>query len=110
MYFAISAMYCLTVGSFANVGDAGSFRYCALIEPLTRSALELRNEAEAQKLPLDQIDAQALALEADVAKTALPPWKDDEELWRLRKQYLQRQMSALRGRVAELLGELLVQR
>ena len=45
LYFAISATYCLTVGSFANCGDAGSFRYWALIEPLTRSALELRTAA-----------------------------------------------------------------
>ena len=40
LYFAISATYCLTVASLANVGDAGSFRYCELIEPLTVSALD----------------------------------------------------------------------
>ena len=42
LYFAISARYCFTVASFAQTGDAGSFRYWALIEPLTVAALELR--------------------------------------------------------------------
>jgi hypothetical protein len=65
----------------------------------------LRKEAESTKLSLAEIDARAAVLEADAAKTPLPPWNDDQELWRLRKQYLQRQLGALRGRVAMLQGK-----
>jgi hypothetical protein len=65
----------------------------------------LRKDAEAAKLSLAEIDARAAALEADTAKTPLPSWKDDQELWALRKQYLQRQLQALRGRVAMLQGK-----
>ena len=65
----------------------------------------LRKEAEATKLPLAEIDVRAAALENDVAKSPLPAWKDDQELWRLRRQYLQRQLSALRGRAALLQGK-----
>ena len=65
----------------------------------------LKKEAESTKLSLDEIAARAAALEADASKTALPAWKDDAELWRLRKQYLQRQLSALEARVAMLQGK-----
>ena len=65
----------------------------------------LRKEAEAEKLALPAIDEQAAALEAAITRTALPPVKDDAELWRLRKQYLQRQTAALRARVAMLQGK-----
>jgi hypothetical protein len=68
-------------------------------------APELRSEAEARKLPLADIEREAAALEAAVGKTALPPSKDDAELWRLRKQYLQRQTSALGARVSMLQGK-----
>ncbi len=64
-----------------------------------------RQQAEARKIPLADIVALASALEAEVEKTALPSWKDDAELWRLRKQYLQRQLAALGARVAMLLGK-----
>ena len=40
LYFAINVWYCLTVASLAHSGDAGSFRYWALIDPLTVAALE----------------------------------------------------------------------
>jgi hypothetical protein len=39
-----------------------------------------RKEAEAARLSLADIDARASALEGDAAKTALPAWKDDQEL------------------------------
>jgi len=65
----------------------------------------LKKEAESTKLSLDEIAARAAALEADASKTALPAWKDDAELWQLRKQYLQRQLSALEARVAMLQGK-----
>ena len=65
---------------------------------------ELRKEAEAVKRPLTELDTAAAQLENDIAKSSLPVSKD-EELWRLRKQYLQRQLGALRGRVAMLQGK-----
>jgi hypothetical protein len=65
----------------------------------------LKKEAEATKLPLAEIDAQATALAGEIEKTALPSFKDDAELWRLRKQYLARQLSALGARVAMLQGK-----
>jgi hypothetical protein len=67
---------------------------------------ELRKEVEAAKRPLAAIAADAAALEADIAKTALPAADQaDLELWRLRKQYLQRQVAALSARVAMLQGK-----
>jgi hypothetical protein len=66
---------------------------------------ELRKEAESQKPLLPAIDAGAAALESDIGKAALPNAKDDAELWRLRKQYLQRQVAAVRARLALLQGK-----
>lgn len=68
-------------------------------------APDLRKDAEEQKLSLPEIDTRAAALAAAIDTTALPPWKDDAELWRLRKQYLQRQTASLRARVAMLQGK-----
>lgn len=66
---------------------------------------ELRKEAEATKLPLGTIDTEAATLESDVSKAVVPTAKQDLELWRLRKQYLQRQLAALRARVSMLQGK-----
>ena len=67
---------------------------------------EWRKAAEAEKRPLAAIDQQAEALEKDVAATAAtPPVAKDAELWALRRQYLTRQMAALRARVAMLQGK-----
>lgn len=65
---------------------------------------ELRTRAEAVKRPLADIDADAARLASRIAETPLPGWKDDEELWVLRKEYLGRQVAALRARVAMLQG------
>src|SRR5687767_10977231 len=65
---------------------------------------ELRKEAKAQKLPLPDIETRAAALESDIGKASLPASKEDAELWRLRKQYLVRQLQALRARVSMLQG------
>jgi hypothetical protein len=65
---------------------------------------DLRKEAEASKAPLATLATEAAALERDVAKAALPGWKDDAELWRLRKQYLQRQTAAVGARLGMLQG------
>jgi hypothetical protein len=65
---------------------------------------DLRKEAEASQAPLATLASEAAALERDVAKAALPGWKDDAELWRLRKQYLQRQTAAVGARIGMLQG------
>jgi hypothetical protein len=64
-----------------------------------------RTEAAKDKLPLPEIATRAAALETEITKTALPSLKDDADLWRLRKQYFERQVSALRARVAMLQGK-----
>jgi hypothetical protein len=64
---------------------------------------DLRKEAEAARRPLTELAAAAADLERDIAKSSLSSSKD-AELWRLRRQYLQRQLVALRGRVAMLQG------
>jgi hypothetical protein len=63
-----------------------------------------RKDAEAQKLALPAIDSQAAALAGEIETMAPPPAAADAELWRLRKQYLARQTSSLRARVAMLQG------
>jgi hypothetical protein len=66
---------------------------------------EWRKQVESEKLPLPEIDKRAEALRADLAKApTTPAVKDDLELWRLRLQYLDRQLAALRSRVAMLQG------
>ena len=67
---------------------------------------EWRKDAETTKVPLATIDAQAAALEAEIpAIVGTPPKKSDAELWSLRRQYLARQLAALRSRVAMLQGK-----
>jgi hypothetical protein len=67
---------------------------------------EWRTEAASARLGLPAIDAQAAALETDIpaAMGAIRPSKSQAELWMLRQQYLQRQVAALRSRVAMLQG------
>jgi hypothetical protein len=67
---------------------------------------EWRTQAEAAKAPLADIAAQAATLEKDIAAVLIPPPRvaTDRELWALRRQYLSRQVSALRSRVAMLQG------
>jgi hypothetical protein len=66
---------------------------------------EWRKEAEAGKKPLATIDAQAAATETQLAALPLPPPKGpDAELWSLRRQYLSRQLAAMRSRIAMLQG------
>ena len=58
-----------------------------------------RKQAEAAKVPVAEIATRAAALEADIVKTVLPQTKQDAELWKLRKQYLERQLGAMRARL-----------
>jgi hypothetical protein len=67
---------------------------------------EWRKDAEAAKKPLATIDAQVAAAQAQLAALPVPPAKGPEaELWALRRQYLTRQLAAMRSRIAMLQGK-----
>jgi hypothetical protein len=67
---------------------------------------EWRREAEASKVPMATLDAQAAAIERDLASTGLAPAAaGDAELWGLRRQYLVKQLSAIRAKLAMLQGK-----
>ena len=76
---------------------------------------EWRKEVESTKLPLAAIEARARALETEIATTGVNPPasatasagkpKEEAELWNLRRQYLTRQLQALRARVDMLNGK-----
>ena len=67
---------------------------------------EWRKDAEGAKKPLATIDAEAAATEAQLAALPLPPAKGpDAEMWTLRRQYLTRQLAAMRSRIAMLQGK-----
>src|SRR5262245_44811906 len=63
---------------------------------------EWRKEAEAQKLPLAEIASRAVTLSRDMA--AAPSATAADEMAQLRRQYLTRQLDALRARVSMLTG------
>jgi hypothetical protein len=66
-----------------------------------------RKQAEAAKATLPAIDEQAATLLSVLKAAATPPTKgrEEAELWTLRRQYLDRQLSSLRARVAMLQGK-----
>ncbi len=67
---------------------------------------EWRSHVQTEKPSLAEIDKRAEVLIAEVAKAPLvASVKADSELWKLRLQYLDRQLSALRARVAMLQGK-----
>ncbi len=66
---------------------------------------EWRKDAEASKKPLATIDSDAAAAEAQLAKITFKPDPRDAEMWALRRQYLSRQLSAMRSRIAMLHGK-----
>jgi len=63
---------------------------------------EWRKEAEAQKLPLTEIGSRSATLSRDLAAAPAAPAGD--EMAQLRRQYLTRQLEALRARVSMLTG------
>ena len=65
---------------------------------------DVRQAAEAEKISLATIAERARQLESEITKTARPTGAQDAELWRLRQQYLQRQVAALGARVSMLQG------
>ena len=62
---------------------------------------DLKKEAEGAKLTLDDIGAGVKALQTQVAGVSMSA----DELWRLRHQYLDKQLSAMSARVRMLKGE-----
>jgi hypothetical protein len=66
---------------------------------------EWRKEAEAARKPLATIDAEAAATVDKLNAITFKPAPQDAEMWNLRKQYLTRQIAALRSRVAMLQGK-----
>jgi hypothetical protein len=74
---------------------------------------EWRKEAEGRKIPLPELDQQAAAIEQDLQKASAfdsaqgRPAKSEAELWALRRQYLTRQLSAIRAKLAMLQGKTL---
>jgi hypothetical protein len=67
---------------------------------------EWRKQVEAEKPSLTDITSRAAALRAELTKApTVPPIKSDAELWKLRLQYLDRQLSALEARVSMLQGK-----
>jgi hypothetical protein len=67
--------------------------------------LEWRKEAESAKVSLKDLARRAQELLGDVSTIATPSTDKDAELWRLRRQYLERQLSALRARLDMLQGK-----
>ena len=67
---------------------------------------EWRAEAEKNKTPLTQLakDEEALRLDVEAVQSG-GPRKGDEALWKLRHEYLGRQLASLGQRVAMLAGE-----
>jgi hypothetical protein len=66
---------------------------------------EWRKDADAAKKPLAAIDAEAASAEAALAKITFKPSGPDAEMWTLRRQYLTRQLAAMRSRIAMLQGK-----
>src|SRR6188508_2414683 len=66
---------------------------------------EWRTEADSAKKSLAEIDTQAAAVEAELAGVVVKPAAADVEMWRLRRQYLARQLASLRSRVDMLQGK-----
>ena len=65
---------------------------------------EWRTQAEAAKRPLAEIDRDAAEAVEQLTTIAVKPDSRDAEMWSLRRQYLSRQLAALRSRVAMLQG------
>jgi hypothetical protein len=63
-----------------------------------------RTEAERAKLPVPEINKQAAVLEVDLRRLPPVPAGPDGDLLSLRRQYLARQLNALRARAAMLQG------
>jgi hypothetical protein len=65
---------------------------------------EWRTDAARVTVPLDALDRRAAALEAEVEAGAIPAGRSEEPVWTLRRQYLRRQLSSVRARLAMLQG------
>ena len=66
---------------------------------------EWRKQAEATKVPLSDLSAQAGGLSEEIPNLQIPTAGGDLELWQLRRQYLERQLSSLQARLGMLQGK-----
>jgi hypothetical protein len=66
---------------------------------------EWKEQAKKERKSLDAIGAEAGELSAALAKTPIAPGTPDSDLLQLRREYLQKQVSALTARVRMLKGE-----
>ena len=66
---------------------------------------EWRKDAEGTKVPLPDLAKEAQELIDAIPSLQIPQSGTDIELWKLRRQYLERQLSALRARLGMLQGK-----
>jgi hypothetical protein len=66
---------------------------------------EWKKDADAAKQPLAAIDAEAAATQQALAAITFKPAPRDADMWNLRRQYLTRQLAAMRSRIAMLQGK-----
>jgi len=66
---------------------------------------EWRKEVEGARTSLSLIDSQAAATEKALAAITFKPAPRDADMWSLRRQYLTRQLAAMRSRIAMLQGK-----
>jgi hypothetical protein len=65
---------------------------------------EWRADAERTKVTLARLDEQAAGLEAELSRAAASAARQEAALWALRREYLSRQLAAVRARLAMLQG------
>ena len=117
IFFLFVLCGCVTAGFCASAADsmnAVAERYAHLVLALGQhdpdyvdafyGPAEWKAQAEKEKKSLDATDAEAAELNATLAKTADAAASGDEML-KLRREYLQKQISALAARVRMLKGE-----
>jgi len=117
IFFLFVLCGCVTAGFCASAADsmnAVAERYAHLVLALGQhdpdyvdafyGPAEWKAQAEKEKKSLDATDAEAAELNATLAKTADAAASGDEML-KLRREYLQKQISALVARVRMLKGE-----
>ena len=64
-----------------------------------------RKEAEGAKVPLQDLTKRAQALMDEIPTLQIPAAGKDVDMWKLRQQYLERQLASLRARLGMLQGK-----
>src|SRR5205809_6363208 len=117
IFFLFVLCGCVTAGFCASAADSMNSvgeRYAHLVLALGQhdpdyvdsfyGPVEWKTQGEKEKKSLDAIGAEAVELSATLAKTPDAATSGDEML-KLRREYLQKQISALAARVRMLKGE-----